>query len=194
MGVDGIPGTQVFRQRDVRRTAAPTLTQTQSQTIVSPIGSVMAWLKSFTNTPQTLPAGFVECNGQVLSDGDSVYNGQTLPDLNGDNQFLRGNSTSGGTGGAETNNLAHTHDVSGTTNSTGAHAHFIISKEAGTGVGSGAIDIDNAFIGGAPEDDALTNSTGAHTHTFSDTSDSKLSAVQENKPPFYNMVWIMRIK
>ena len=43
--------------------------------IFPPIGSVLAWLKSFTNTP-ALPDGFVECNGQALSDSDSPYNGK----------------------------------------------------------------------------------------------------------------------
>lgn len=62
-----------------------------------PIGGIIPWLKSFTNTP-SLPTGWVECNGQVLDDSDSVYDGETIQDLNGNNSFLRGNSTSGGTG------------------------------------------------------------------------------------------------
>jgi hypothetical protein len=44
----------------------------------------------------------------VLNDIDSVYNGQTLPNLNSNtyHRFLRGASTSGGTGGITT----HKHD------------------------------------------------------------------------------------
>jgi hypothetical protein len=74
---------------------------------IVPVGGVIAWLKSFTNTP-SLPDGYVECNGQVLSDSDSVYNGQTIPDLNSGtyHRFLRGAATSGGTGGQTT----HKHD------------------------------------------------------------------------------------
>jgi hypothetical protein len=76
----------------------------------SPIGAIIAWHKSFTNTP-TLPSNWVECNGQTLSDAESVYNGQVIPNLNGaaaganlsngDNLgktgdvFLRGDETSG---------------------------------------------------------------------------------------------------
>src|SRR5580765_4404485 len=71
-----------------------------------PVGAIVAWHKTFTHTP-ALPAQFVECNGQTLSDASSVYNGQVIPNLNGNNNFLRGNSTSGGTGGAAT----HTHTV-----------------------------------------------------------------------------------
>ncbi|TRZ64712.1 MAG: hypothetical protein D4Q79_00980 [Spirochaetia bacterium] len=61
---------------------------------IVPIGSIIAWHKSFTNTP-ALPSGWVEANGQVLSDSNSPYNGQTIPNLNGDARFLRGGSISG---------------------------------------------------------------------------------------------------
>jgi len=77
---------------------------------VLPIGGVVAWVKSFPNTPP-LPSSFVECNGQTLSDSNSPYNGRTIPDLNGSSgteRFLRGQTTSGGTGGSE----SHTHSIS----------------------------------------------------------------------------------
>lgn len=86
-----------------------------------PIGAVLAWLKSFTNTP-ALPDGWVECNGQTLSDGASVYNGQTIPNLNGSSgtqRFLRGSTTSGSTGGSD----SHTHSISGVSASGGNQAN-----------------------------------------------------------------------
>ena len=159
MTLDNIPGTKLFRQRDVRETPAPT--QTQTQTNVAPIGAIFPWLKSFTNTP-ALISGWVECNGQTLSDAESVYNGQVIPDLNGDNRFLRGNSTSGGTGGSET--MAHTHTKS--------------------------------VMGSASNDQQVASGTGVfvaavtHEHTFTTSAASNT----ENRPPFYNIVWIMRIK
>ena len=61
-----------------------------------PVGAVISFLKTYTNTP-TLDDRFVECNGQTLSDAESVYDGQVIPDLNGDAQFLYGAATSGGT-------------------------------------------------------------------------------------------------
>lgn len=76
---------------------------------IVPVGSVVAWLKDYTNTP-SLSEYFVECNGQTLSDADSPYDGQTIPDLNGSSatqRFLRGSTSSGSTGGSET----HTHTV-----------------------------------------------------------------------------------
>jgi hypothetical protein len=78
---------------------------------VVPIGGVVAWLKSFPNTP-SLPSGFIECNGQVLTDPNSPYVGQTIPNLNGASagtqRFLRGATTSGAVGGSD----SHTHSIS----------------------------------------------------------------------------------
>ena len=55
-----------------------------------PIGAIIAWAKSFTGVPATLPSGWVECDGSVLSDTDSPLDGETLPDLNsGSKRFLR---------------------------------------------------------------------------------------------------------
>jgi len=78
-----------------------------------PVGAILAWNKSLTGTPSLLSDRFVECNGQTLSDASSPLNGQVIPDLNGSSgteRFLRGQTTSGGTGGSET----HTHSVSAT--------------------------------------------------------------------------------
>ncbi|MEI6209643.1 MAG: hypothetical protein WCP20_22905 [Desulfuromonadales bacterium] len=66
---------------------------------VVPVGSVMAWMKS-PNVP-ALSDGWVECNGQKLIDTESPLNNQFLPNLNGENRFLRGNSASGTSGGSD---------------------------------------------------------------------------------------------
>ncbi|GAH21095.1 unnamed protein product [marine sediment metagenome] len=130
-----------------------------------PIGSVLPWLKSYTNTP-ALPDGWVECNGQVLDDAESVYDTQTIPDLNGGNRFLRGNATSGATGGESTHTLL--------TAEMPAHTHQIEqSTQAGTGRARAAGAADTANV-----NTTSTGGDGAH----------------ENKPPYYNVVWIMRIK
>ena len=79
-----------------------------------PIGAIIAWDKpeDFIFDAPTLPDGFVECNGQVLSDPESIYNGRTIQDLNGtggtgNEKFLRGNDVSGTTGGT----LSHKHTL-----------------------------------------------------------------------------------
>lgn len=138
-----------------------------------PVGTVIDWLKSFTNTP-ALPAQFVECNGQTLSDSDSVYNGQVIPNLNGDNRFMRGNSTSGGVGGNESVTLtdnelpAHIHSISNRQNTNVDHQH-------------GTPFVAGEPVGVSGTSSANTDSTGSG-NSF------------DIKPKFYNTVKILRIK
>ncbi len=76
-----------------------------------PVGAIMAWHKNFSKNLPTLPLNWMECNGQQIKDTSSPLYGLTLPNLNnslqpaGANRFLRGNITSGATGGTQT----HTH-------------------------------------------------------------------------------------
>jgi hypothetical protein len=105
-----------------------------------PIGGIIPWAKTITGTP-TLPTGWMECDGSTVSDAESPINGQAVPNLNSTQRFLRGASTSGGTGGADT--VAHTHAVSGTTGSNAGQQNYV---------------------------SAGTTSAGIHTHTFSATS------------------------
>jgi hypothetical protein len=104
-------------------------------------------------TPQ-LPDGWVECDNSIINDADSPYNGVNAPDLNSaSNRFLRGNISSGATGG----NLTHNHG-----GVTGAPSATVIRANL--------------------ED---TAASPTHTHTIS--SDN-------HEPPYYDVVWIMRIK
>ena len=107
------------------------------------MGSVVAWLKSFPNVP-ALAAEFAECNGQVLSDAASPFDGATLPDLNVAERFLRGNSVSGGLGGYDS---------------------FAVrtADNASTGVPFNAVTTDDS-PGATP------------------------------LPPYYTVVWVMRVK
>ncbi|MCI0530361.1 MAG: hypothetical protein L0Y74_00175, partial [candidate division Zixibacteria bacterium] len=73
--------------------------------LIVPIGAVVAWLKTYANTPP-LPPNFVECAGQLLIDPQSPFHGQTIPTLTG-GRFLRGATSSGATGGVTT----HSHTV-----------------------------------------------------------------------------------
>jgi hypothetical protein len=134
---------------------------------ISPIGSVFAWLKSLTNTP-TLPSNWVECNGQTISDAESVYNGVTIPDLNGSlgsglkGYFLRGHTSSGLTESSQ--NLSHSHEV-----------HCGTGTQAGT-----QTKIYASGIQVTAKD------------SFSVPSDE--SGGSEARPNNYSVVWIMRIK
>lgn len=98
----------------------------------SPIGAIIGLTKSFTNTP-TLPQGWLEANGQTVTDTGSVYNTQAIPNLNtGTQRYLRGSSTSGGTGGSDT----HTHTIATSTTSaslSGVGTTLITSVTSPTG-------------------------------------------------------------
>jgi len=118
--------------------------------IVLPVGSILAWAKSFTGV-STIPDGYLECDGSTVSDVDSPLNGQAIPNLNSTPSFLRGNSTSGGTGGSAT------------------HNHVTNSADSETNSASGA----------------QTGSATGHQHTFD---------AQSNNPPYYEVVYIIRIK
>lgn len=129
-----------------------------------PIGAIIPWAKSFTSVP-ALPDGWVECDGSAISDAASPLDGETTPDLNGNNQFIRGNSTSGGTGGVATNDLEHDHGgVTGVTGSVG------VANEVGSAVGVSSNDV------------------------LPQTISNALSSTTDNKPPYMDMVFIMRIK
>lgn len=65
-----------------------------------PVGVIMPWHKNLSGVPN-LPNGWLECNGQTVSEAASPLNGQTLPNLNGQvyagnrGYYLRGGNTSG---------------------------------------------------------------------------------------------------
>lgn len=120
---DGVDTTQILDD-------AVTQDKLNANVELVPIGSILSWLKSFTNTP-TLPTGFIECNGQTLSDAESVFDGQVIPDLNGGEKLLYGASTSGST---KTENFLpnHNHNLSVVNGSNGRIVGQAGSFNAGT--------------------------------------------------------------
>lgn len=138
-------------------------TAADADTGASPVGTIVGWLKSFTNTP-SIPAGWVECNGQTLGDAGSVYNGQVIPNLNGDNRFLRGNATSGGTGGSETHNHKWVH----------------------------AQTVNNNLAIDSTRTDQITyNADGS---VKADKTGGCYTDKISTHPTYYEVVWIMRVK
>ncbi len=135
-------------------------------TIVPPIGSAVAWFKTISGTP-SLPSGWVECNGGTISDADSPMNGQSIPDMNTTKRFIRGSTTSGSTGGADTHTL--------TINEMPEHTHTYTSVRQKTSVV------------------LSSNDWGRETET-SNTSSTGGGDPHENMPAYMEAVWIMRIK
>jgi len=92
------------------------VTAIDSDTTLSIDSDIMVSGESFSIYKTTaLPSGWVECNGQVISDSTSIYDGQTIPNLNSGSIedtysfFLRGHTSSGQTETSQ--NKAHTHTI-----------------------------------------------------------------------------------
>jgi hypothetical protein len=59
-----------------------------------PVGTIVAWARDFEGAGE-LPDGWLECNGQIVTDRRSPLYGQQLPDLNRRALLLRGGTVSG---------------------------------------------------------------------------------------------------
>lgn len=143
---------------------------------VVPIGGIISYLKSFTNTP-TLSTAFVECNGQTINDSGSIYNGQATPNLNGSGsltkRFLRGSITSGTTGGLETGSTFNAVVTSSYTMHTLAFCSgiFFYPGDPGTQAAVGLLEWP----------------TGGDV-------DGKVTVSVPTVPPYYEVVYVLRIK
>lgn len=113
----------------------------------------------------------------------------TLPDLRGrvtagrdidqggyaDRLTSPNSRTLGATGGAQTVTLttdqmpAHTHTVSGSTNSAGGHAHTNVRSGTPSGTGDGNFIVTNSNTAGTS---LPTSVAGEHSHTLAGTADS----------------------
>jgi hypothetical protein len=142
-----------------------------------PIGTILPWVKSLTNTP-SLTGQFVECNGQVLSDADSVYNGVTIPNLNGGTyKMLRGAATSGGTGGSDTHSHIWTSD--GTT----TNGNFV------QGI-TGSINSTLTYDSAGNSQSVRTGIVDAQDTLKGPNYTSKITDI----PAYYEVVYIIRVK
>jgi hypothetical protein len=109
----------------------------------NPVGTIIALDLSMPSTP-TISTNYEECNGQLISDGDSVYNGYRLRNLNGADVVLTLTWTAD-VGGAyatvaatDVTALAEGDDVSGGAIAAGS----TITDITGTTVTISDVDID----------------------------------------------------
>jgi hypothetical protein len=156
--------------------------------VLSPIGSITAWDKTPIQTP-SIPEGWVECNGQTISDAESVYNGVTIKNLNGSGggtkRFIRGSTTSGTIGGTG----CHTHSIACT-------GYTCVSTQinlCATGY-TGCTTIVQSGCGATVASPTHSHSVSGcgfgigHSHLNPDTDYS------DHLPQHIEMVYIMRIK
>lgn len=134
----------------------------------SQIGDMKPWHKNFGAGTQSLPWGWVEMDGTVISDSESPFDGETLEDLNGDARFLRGAATSG----------------TEQADAFQGHAH---------GDGTNINKDDNNMGGGASE---VVRSTGGGVaqQIMSDGVNGTPRTASETRPINMSVVWIMKIK
>lgn len=159
---------------------------TSISSIDIPIGGIIWWHKSLSGVP-VLPAGWVECNGQVLSDPESLLDGQTMPDINGQAYFVRGSSTSGTTQSSQ--NLQHTHIQN-------AHSHTqnpqTISVAESLGTAGGNFGVKVEYSVNFTLNTALASE--GNTPTSSDVATNQNSGSSEARPINMSMVSIIRVK
>jgi microcystin-dependent protein len=167
-----------------------------------PVGGIIMW------SGTKIPDGWALCNGQTV-------HGKGTPDLRG--RFIMGSSSRysiGNTGGIEKVTLttdempAHGHDVS----ESGSHKHNVSIDYGGSHTHS--YQIHKAASKGKSRSDAhyrvdrnlttkTTSSSGNHKHNASMTNAGKHShtiyksgggEAHENRPPYYVLAFIMRVK
>jgi len=136
-----------------------------------PVGTIMAWHKDFPNTPP-LPASWVECNGQVLSDTLSPYDGQTIPNLNiiisgQGGYFLRGSNVSGYFQSQSYLQHSHPRNLNGLN-------EFILTS----GGPPSAQYVSNIFTGAGQQTIYFTGNSGG----------------PETRPYNMSVVWIMKVR
>jgi len=134
---------------------------------VVPIGGIMPY-HEYSETE--IGSRYVKCNGQTIDDPDSPLDGQKAPDLNNNNRFLRGNTSTGGKGGAE--------QVAISENELASHYHDLDVWE------------DNSSDDAIPGDMANKGYRGSETPSQNAGGDS----AHENRPPFFDVTYIMRVK
>jgi hypothetical protein len=143
-----------------------------------PIGSIMAWHKNGTNMP-ALPDGWVECNGQTLSDAASPLNGTAMPNLNNvftteaggtsaAGRFLRGGTSSGSFAADRGNSVTE-----------------MLVEDNGGGQASQRSIPDNGSWSAAAYNYYTTGSN--------DGLKLRKKGV-ENNPGYMTVVWIMKVK
>jgi len=161
-----------------------------------PVGAFTSWLRPNNTTP--LPFGWLICDGSTVVDSESLFNGETLPDLRA--RFPRGHATltnanfaadvlyyTGGTvptGGVDTNNLSHSHNVT-------SHRHNLP-----------AVTTSLSNAGGTPNIFGPDSTLGNHSHLTNATlsnysgtygTNSALGSV-DNRPAFTETVTIIKVK
>lgn len=170
---------------------------TSISSIDIPIGGVIWWHKSLGGVP-ALPSGWVECNGQTLSDPESLLDGQVIPDINGQNYFMRGSATSGVTQVSQ--NLSHNH--SATIAGNGGNIGVLTQPQYNMYIAGGGV---GCFYYTDPGNWSAVGITSGYTPHYIPSNNiaatlnptvnmSSAGSPDESRPVNISMVAIMRVK
>ena len=143
--------------------------QSSSELLGVPVGTILPYAGSI----EALPANWLPCDGRKVTDPQSPLDGSNVPDLT-DDRFLMGigaTGTVGATGGA---NVMTT---------DGNHGH--------TGT---ATDRVNQRTGSPRYLDNSGNKGFRHTHTLSIRADGRHNHGGDNRPNFYAVRFIIRVR
>jgi hypothetical protein len=134
-----------------------------------PVGAILPYVGSL----DTLPAGWLPCDGRVVDDSDSPFHGREVPNIM-DQRFVMGVASADDlytTGG--TNELAM----------DGQHTHR----------GSATNRVDQ--VSGSPRYlDSSGNRGFRHTHDLQISASSTHNHGGDNRPQFYGTYFIIRVK
>jgi microcystin-dependent protein len=148
-----------------------------------PIGGIIMWSGSDE------PDGWALCNGQTKD-------GKTTPDLR--NRFIVGSGgeyNNGWTGGQKSVTLTQSqmpsHNHTGTTNNDGAHEHTANGSMNVASGSDGVVVYVNAPASG--RHGVIYPRGSEHQHAFT-TNATGGSQAHENRPPYYALAYLMRVK
>ena len=148
-----------------------------------PLGGIIMWSGSDE------PDGWALCNGQTKD-------GKTTPDLR--NRFIVGSGgeyNNGWTGGQKSVTLTQSqmpsHNHTGTTNKDGAHEHTANGSMNVASGSDGVVVYVNAPASG--RHGVIYPRGSEHQHAFT-TNATGGSQAHENRPPYYALAYLMRVK
>ena len=159
-----------------------------------PIGSITM----FSGSPDDLPENWRICNGQKISDKESPFNGENLPDLRG--MFVRGaeNQLMVGTTAGRDKRDRHQHSFNASLNipRKSLNDGYLSRRIVGGWNVPGRINWSkkkNAIVAGRNDEEKIKDSHGHTGSVTGQTSWNQLSDL-ENRPRHINLHYIVRIK
>ncbi len=152
--------------------------------VMPPVGSIMAWFKDFEDISIPLPSGWVEANGQIITDKDSPFYASggefSVPNLNGEKRFLRGSDIAGTLQSDQFQDHKHGFTQATKTGNAGFHHLNYLPGHQNVGLGPG--------FGGQLQHHEHAIPAG----TVGDPNSGSHGG--ETRPINMSVVWIMRIK